>query len=81
MHQLSLEEQKKLCLTDVKEVAYFTEKEIRVLLNNGIKLDIAGENLKINTFNNQSGAFSLVGKVKTIKYLAGGDSIVKRLFK
>ncbi len=81
MHSLNLEEQKKLCLTDVKDVGYFTEKEIRVLLNSGVKIDIQGENLKINTFNNQNGSFMLVGKVKSIKYLSTQENFVKRLFK
>lgn len=81
MHALSLEEQKKLVITDVKEVAYFTEKEIRVLLMNGGKVDILGEELKISAFNNQSGAFAALGKVRAIKYLGKQESFVKRLFK
>lgn len=81
MHTLTLEEQKKLAITEVKEVAYFTEKEIRILLFNGSKMDISGEELKISSFNNQSGAFSLCGRIKTVKYLAKQESFVKRLFK
>lgn len=82
MHSLILEDQKKLCLTEVKEVCSFTEKEIRVLLNSGTKMDIQGENLKIVAFNNQSGSFSALGKVKQMRYLGGTqENFVKRLFK
>lgn len=81
MHALSLEEQKKLVMTDVKEVIYFTEKEIRVLLMNGGKISVFGEELKITVFNNQNGSFAAMGKVKTVKYLGKQESFVKRLFK
>lgn len=80
MHQVSVTDRKTCSLTDVIEVLSFSDKEIKILLKDGIKLSISGSGLKINLFNKQNGALCAEGEVFSLKY-SGGENFIKRLIK
>ena len=81
MHSVSIEEQKTFSATEVKEVLSFSDKEVRLLTKNDNRIIVAGDDLKINGFSKGSGAFSLAGNIREIRYLGVKENLIKRLFK
>ncbi len=81
MHSVSIEEQKTFSATEVKEVLSFSDKEVRLLTKNDNRIIVAGDGLKINGFSKGSGAFSLAGNIREIRYLGVKENLIKRLFK
>lgn len=65
----------------VKEVDAFTEKEIKLTIDDSKRLVIEGENLKICDFSKNTGDLSVSGKVTMVKYAAAAEKFFKRLFK
>lgn len=81
MHSISLQEQKTFSATDVKEIGGFSEKEVTIITKNNERITIMGENLNVEGFSKSSGAFSLTGKIKQIKYQGAKESLIKKIFK
>ncbi len=81
MHSVNLEERKSFSATDVKEVAAFSDKEVRLVTKNDNVIVVSGEGLTINGFSKQSGAFSLTGNVREVRYSGAKESFFKRIFK
>ena len=77
---LTLEDRKKLTLTQVSSVDDFSEERINLTINN-IKVKVCGEKLKIVNFNKSSGNFCIEGVVDEIKFGSKKTSIIKKIFK
>ena len=80
-HILTVENKNKVLITFVLEVLGFSDKEIKLKLKDNSILTVEGENLKILSFDNNSGDFAMQGKINLIKYREKGESLVKRVFK
>ena len=81
MHSLSIEEQKTFNATEIKEVVSFTDKEVRLITRKDERITVIGDQMKINGFSKSSGAFSLIGTIRQIRYLGAKENLLKRLFK
>lgn len=74
-----IEQQKKISLTAVESVDEFSPRQIVLTLQSG-RAYIAGEGLKIVGFSKSDGSFSAVGKIAGIRYAAGREKLVRKLF-
>ena len=81
MHSISLEERKNFVATEIKEVLNFSEDKVEIVTKTDDRILIVGENMKINGFLRSSGAFSLSGKIKQIRYSGAKESVIKKLFR
>ena len=77
---LCLEARKKLSMTGVSSVDGFSEQHLKLTVGDN-KVYILGNNIKITSYNNASGAFSADGEFIEIKYGIKKDNIIKRMFK
>ena len=80
-HAVSVENQRKICVSAVSEVESITLESIKLLLIGGKRLVINGQNLKLGAFSKQNGSFWAEGTVSEIKYNANKSSIIKKLLK
>ena len=71
----------KVNITEVLEVIAFSNQEIKLKLKDGGVLTVEGGDLKILSFDNVGGNFSMQGKITSVKYREKSDSLVKRVFK
>ena len=71
-----------LTLTGVKEVLSFSEKEVEIALFDKA-LVVKGRDLKVSSFDVESGKLKMEGDIDGINYSASHEklSFVKRLFK
>ena len=81
MHSLNIEERKSFNATEIKEVAAFSDKEVKLIAKNDGVIVISGDGLKIDGFSKSSGAFSLTGNVRSVRYGGAKESFFKRIFK
>ena len=82
---LYIEDRNKLTLDGVQEVISFNEDQIHLNTNYG-KLNIKGENLKMNKLDVVNGNISICGKIDSLVYAYDGrpkekDTILRRIFK
>lgn len=77
---LTLESQKKISMTGVDSVDGFSEQYINLTVS-GKRVKITGENIKITSFNKQSGTLSADGLFFEIKYGSKKKPILKRILK
>ena len=68
-HSLTVESKSKVLFSEVMEVLAFSDKEIKLKLKDNCILTIEGENLKILSFDNVGGDFTMQGKINCIKYI------------
>ena len=80
IHTLTIENQKGVRATGVREVTAFSEREIRLKLTSGSNLKINGDGLKITAFDDRNGNFTAVGKVYGANYKTS-ENILKKVFK
>ncbi len=80
-HSLTIENKNKVLITEVIEVLAFSDKEIKLKLKDSSVVTIEGENLKILSFDNVGGDFTMQGKINLLKYREKNESLVKRVFK
>lgn len=78
--KLALEEQKRLCMTNVNSVDGFGDEFIKLTVNNK-KVLIKGKNLKITQFNNANGNFTADGEILQITYSGENVAFLKKIFK
>lgn len=64
---ITLENRKRLTVSDVKSVESFTDNEVRLYTENG-DLTVKGECFVPEEFNNNNGDFSLCGKICSISF-------------
>ena len=79
IHQISIEQQKKITVSGVDCVKAFSEVKIVLQLVGGEKLHVAGIGLKISGFVKASGVFTAEGEITGLSY--GGKSFAARLFR
>ena len=82
---LSIEDRSKLTLSGVQEVISFNEEQIYLDTSYG-KLNIRGENLKMNKLDVVNGDISICGKINSLIYSHSDkprerDTILRRIFK
>ena len=80
-HSLQIEYGQGFVASGVIEVVGFNEREIRFKTDFGVKGVVLGDNLKINSFNKQTGELKVCGQINSVKYGAKPLSSVKNLFK
>lgn len=78
--KLVLEARKNLSLTGVQTVDGFTGQCLKLTVS-GEKVIVAGSDLKITSFNKNTGVISCVGLVNEIKYNCKKQPLIKRIFK
>ena len=81
MHSVSIEDQKTFAATEIKEVVAFSDKEVKLITKKDERIVVTGDDLKINGFSKSSGAFSLTGNIRQIRYLGAKENFIKRLFR
>ncbi len=82
-HNLILEDRKRLSVSGVQDVDCFDESMVALFTNMG-KLVIRGGNLHVNSFDVDSGEFSMEGDIAALEYSDQGKgkaSFLSRLFR
>ena len=81
---ITLENRKRLTVSDVKSVESFTESEVKLFTENG-DLTIKGECFTPQGYDNISGDFSLCGKICSLSFTTDKkhlpDNFIGRLFR
>lgn len=80
VHTLSLDNRKNLTMTGTEKVESSTSTLIVVTTCQG-RIEITGNELKINRFDNQSGEIAISGNVNAVNYTAQKQPLLKRIFK
>ena len=78
-----IESRKKLCVSGVKQVISFDDETVLLESTLG-KMTVKGENIKIESFNTETGDLSASGTIHAVVYMAGRDTgggFISRLFK
>ena len=86
IHNLILENRKKLSVSGIEEVESFNEEEIILRTSEHGILVIKGEGLHINKLSVDSGDVSIVGDVSNMDYIdrsqkAKGQGLISRLLR
>ncbi|MBO5712867.1 MAG: YabP/YqfC family sporulation protein [Clostridia bacterium] len=81
IHILTLDNRKKATITAVSEVLSFSDKEVKLKLNDTSVMLITGNALKIGGFDNKSGNALILGEITLIKYKPKEESVLKKVFK
>ena len=81
LHLLTLENRKRASITSVSEVLAFSDKEVKLKLNDKTIMIITGNGLKIGGFDNSSGNAVILGEVFLVKYKGKEESFIKKVFK
>lgn len=82
-HSLIMEDRKRLSFSGVKDILGFDEEAVSIITVMG-KAVIRGENLRIESFTNESGDLIVEGKLHALVYLNESSqkgTILGRLFK
>ena len=81
IHNVIMEERKKISMTGVKDVKGFDEETI-VLDTVAGTLTVKGEGLSINGFSAESGDIKMEGEIKGLVYTGeSGKGILSRIFR
>ncbi len=78
---LTIENKRKITVTEAREVIAFSEREIRLTLKDGSTLVALGDGLKITAFDEKNGIFTASGNVTSTKFLGSGKNLLKKVFK
>ena len=81
-HNMIIEDRKKFTLSGIKDVVSFDEQTVMLESVLG-QLAIKGDGLHINSFDNETGDLSGVGKIHDLVYTAKNDNggFFSRIFK
>lgn len=81
---ITLENRKRLTVSDVKSVESFTDNEVKLYTENG-DLTIKGEGFVPEGYDNMSGDFSMCGKICSMSFTTDKkhlpDNFISRLFR
>lgn len=80
LEKLTLDNRKILTMNGVATVDGFTDKCLDLTVS-GNKVKVFGENIKITSYNKNTGVLSAEGKINEIKYGVKKVPLVKKLFK
>ena len=80
-HILTVDDRKRANVTSVSEVLSFSEKEVKLKLNDKTVMQITGNGLKIGGFDNKSGNALILGEIVSIKYKGKEESFFKKVLK
>ena len=75
IHNLVVENKRKVIVSGVKEVTAFSDRELKLKLKDGSGLIVAGSELKITNFDDKSGNFLAT------RYGRGFDGFIKKALK
>ncbi len=78
---LTIENKRKISITEAKEVIAFSEREIKLSLKDGSTLIALGDGLKIVAFDEKNGNFTAHGNISSIKFSGSGKNFIKKVFK
>ncbi len=81
LHSITLEGQRKICITAVSEVESITTESIKLIITGGKRLIVSGSNLKMGAFSKQSATFSAEGVINEIKYAGQKTTFMKKILK
>ncbi len=79
-HALNIENTKRITATGIEGVRDFSPTQFTLLYGGG-RITVGGSDMKITAFSKQTGAFAATGNISSVKYLAAGESIKKRLLR
>jgi len=82
-HSLIIENREKLIMNGVQKVISFDDETILLQTNLG-KISIKGENLHIDSFNNEVGELSAKGKINAVIYMSNlskDTSLISKIFR
>ncbi len=82
-HNVIIDCRKKLSISGIKDVASFDD-ETAVLVTVMGKMTVKGENLKMISFDNESGSISAEGRIHAVVYMSEAEhsgGFLSRLFK
>ena len=77
---LTIENRKRLYMTEVFSVDAFSEETLKLTVNDK-KVVVSGNNLKIIAFNQTQKTLSAEGEIIQIKYEGVKTPLIKRVFK
>lgn len=80
LERLCLEGKKRLSMTGVESVDGFSEQYLKLTVGKN-KVFVSGENIKITSYNKNTGTLSADGDFLEIKYGIKKDAFIKRIFK
>ena len=80
-HLVTIDDRKKFSATAVSEVLSFSDKEVKLKLNDKTVMVITGNGLKIAGFDNGSGNALILGEIFLIKYKGKEENFLKKVFK
>ena len=78
-----IESRKKLNISGVKDVISFDDETVLIDTLLG-RMTVKGENVKIESFNAQTGDFTATGTIHAVVYMAGensGGGFISRIFR
>jgi sporulation protein YabP len=79
-HSLNLVNREKATLTGVSKVLSYGDNELCLETSYG-KMEILGNTLKIERFDETQGTLSFSGKINAIKYAFERQPLIRRIFK
>ena len=79
-HILTVENRKRLSVTQVEAVESFSPTQL-VLIYVGGKIVVTGSDMKITSFSKSSGSFSASGTITSVKYMQKGVGLRQKLFR
>ena len=79
-HNLTIENRKRLSVTQVEAVESFSPTQL-VLIYVGGKIVVTGSDMKITSFSKSSGSFSANGTITSVKYMQKGVGLKQKLFR
>ena len=80
-HIVTIDNKKRIQITAVSEVLAFTDKEVKLKLNDKTIMFILGNGLKIGGFDNSSGNALILGEITLVKYKGKEENLIKKVFK
>ncbi len=81
LHSVTIENQRKITVSQVSEVDGISSECIKLTLVSGKKMMISGANLKMGAFSKQNGCFWAEGTVSEVKYVGAKTPFIKKLLK
>ncbi len=81
LHSVTVENQRKIIVSQVSEVDGISSECIKLTLVSGKKMVISGANLKMGAFSKQNGCFWAEGLIGEVKYVGAKTPFIKKILK
>ncbi len=79
-HTLNIENKKLLTATGIEGVRDFSPSQFTLVYAGG-RIAVGGSDMKITAFSKQTGSFAASGQFTSVKYIAAGEGLRKKLLK